>query len=87
MFSDATSEAVHVGYGAKRLLQHRPHVPGILANGLLQDGVPVENCEDVVTATDNVLAYIFTRGTKQTLKMLRRHQDIPQACLQMFRKH
>ena len=57
-----------MGYAAKRLLQHRPHVPEILAKGLLQDGVPVDNCEDVVTATDNVLAYIFTRGTNKHSK-------------------
>ena len=52
-----------MGCGAKRLLQHRPHVPEISAKELLQDGVPVEGCEDVATTTDNVLAYIFTSGT------------------------
>ena len=50
-------------YGAKPLLQHRPNVPEISAKELLQDGVPVEGCEDVATTTDNVLAYIFTSGT------------------------
>ena len=52
-----------MGYGAKPLLQHRPNVPEISAKELLQDGVPVEGCEDVATTTDNVLAYIFTSGT------------------------
>ena len=49
--------------GAKQLLQHRPQVPVISAQELLQGGVPVEGCDDVATTTDNVLAYIFTTGT------------------------
>ena len=48
---------------AQQLLQHRPQVPVISAQELLQDGVPIEGCEDVATTTDNVNAYIFTRET------------------------
>eukprot|EP00930_Biecheleria_cincta_P045226 TRINITY_DN31177_c0_g1_i1.p1 TRINITY_DN31177_c0_g1~~TRINITY_DN31177_c0_g1_i1.p1 ORF type:complete len:1417 (+),score=245.79 TRINITY_DN31177_c0_g1_i1:108-4358(+) len=48
---------------AQQLLQHRPQVPVISAQDLLQGSVPLENCEDVPTTTDNVLAYIFTSGT------------------------